>query len=298
MDSQQKKDSKACLNCGTRVTKNFCPFCGQEKEKEKHTFYSLFSHFISDLVHYDSSFWRTARYLFLSPGKLSVEYIAGKRKSYVSPFTLYIFISFFSFFILSSFPSSPFFISEDNVSVLNDHKKKEYTTFLEKENFGKKSSYTFEELTLILNKHGKNLIEKDHFLESFTHNIPKGLFLYMPIFTFWMWLVFRNKKKYYFDNGIYTLHLFSVILLTLVIYSLLSYLFEIIKIGNIGTDIIAALAILYLLYYYFWSVKVFYQERIVIIALKSVFVLVINLLLALIIFLVYIITIALWAKHL
>src|SRR5690606_31252245 len=51
------------------------------------------------------------------------------------------------------------------------------------------------------------------FRESFIRNLPKVLFIYMPLFAFLLW-IFQNKRKwYYFDHGIFTLHYFSFLLL-------------------------------------------------------------------------------------
>lgn len=95
------RSNKTCQNCGAFVEKSYCPQCGQENTDSRQHFYHLFTHFFSDFIHYDGSFWTTARYLLFRPGKLSIEYMDGKRKSYVNPFSLYIFISFVTFFIPS-----------------------------------------------------------------------------------------------------------------------------------------------------------------------------------------------------
>ena len=55
------------------------------------------------------------------------------------------------------------------------------------------------------------IIEK--FISSFTHNLPKVLFVFMPIFAFFLWLFHNKKRWYYFDHGIFTLHYFSFLLL-------------------------------------------------------------------------------------
>ncbi|MEJ5104844.1 DUF3667 domain-containing protein [Chryseobacterium sp. MYb328] len=78
-----------------------------------------------------------------------------------------------------------------------------------------------------------NMIEK-----SF-HNLPKALFIYLPLFAFFLW-VFHNKKKWwYFDHGIFTLHYFSFLLLTILLIFLLG------KVAKL-TEIKALNAFLYL----------------------------------------------------
>ena len=107
MGKHKIRKNKTCQNCGAFVEHHFCPKCGQENSESRQTFYHLFTHFIFDFLHYESSFWRTTKHLFLSPGKLSLEYMNGRRKKYVNPFTFYIFISFIAFFVPAILPEAP-----------------------------------------------------------------------------------------------------------------------------------------------------------------------------------------------
>src|SRR5690606_20604686 len=59
---------------------------------------------------------------------------------------------------------------------------------------------------------------------SFTHTLPKGIFLYLPIFAFLLWLFHNKKKWWYFDHGIFTLHYFSFLLVVTIIMLLISNL--------------------------------------------------------------------------
>jgi len=99
------RESKRCENCGHFVEKRFCPECGQENIETRQRFYYLFTHFVEDFVHYDGRFWKTIQYLLFRPAKLTKEYLAGKRNRYVPPVTLYIFVSFITFFIPAILPA-------------------------------------------------------------------------------------------------------------------------------------------------------------------------------------------------
>lgn len=57
----------------------------------------------------------------------------------------------------------------------------------------------------------EEIIEK--FSQSFKYNLPKALFLFMPLFAFILMLFHRKKGWNYFDHGIFTLHYFSFLLL-------------------------------------------------------------------------------------
>lgn len=98
------RSEKNCLNCGAEVEERFCPKCGQENVEVRPKFHHLISHFFADLFHYDSGFWKTMKTLLFRPGVIVNDYLSGKRKTYVEPVKLYIFVSFVAFFLPSMLP--------------------------------------------------------------------------------------------------------------------------------------------------------------------------------------------------
>ncbi len=99
MSGHQLREEKNCLNCGSTVEERFCPKCGQENSINRPSFHYLFTHFAEDFVHYDSGFWKTLKTLLFKPGRIIRDYLDGKRKTYMPPVKLYIFVSFLAFFI-------------------------------------------------------------------------------------------------------------------------------------------------------------------------------------------------------
>lgn len=106
MKLKKLRKDKNCLNCGHIVEEKFCPNCGQENIETRQTFYFLLTHFIEDITHYDGKLWKTIKYLLSYPGKLTKEYLAGKRQLFVAPVRLYIFISFITFLLIAFNASS------------------------------------------------------------------------------------------------------------------------------------------------------------------------------------------------
>ena len=130
------------------------------------------------------------------------------------------------------------------------------------------------------------------FVESFKHNIPKALFVYMPLFAFLLWLFHDKKKWYYFDHGIFTLHYFSFMLLVILMATFLIkfiYLFG----KNSFTEAIDSIIIItitvWFIYYFYKANKVFYQESKVTSFIKSSFLLMLNSIFMLIVLLFFII---------
>jgi hypothetical protein len=54
-----------------------------------------------ELLHVDGAVWRTLRLLFARPGRLSLEYAAGRRRPYVNPFRL-LLIAIVAYALMSS----------------------------------------------------------------------------------------------------------------------------------------------------------------------------------------------------
>lgn len=77
-----------CMNCEQPLdtSDKYCPNCGQLNSNKRVTFTDLFDEFFGSLISYDSKLRQTLKALLLKPGKITREYIAGKRASYTNPF--------------------------------------------------------------------------------------------------------------------------------------------------------------------------------------------------------------------
>jgi hypothetical protein len=276
MNHSKIRKDKRCQNCGHFVAGRFCPQCGQENVETRHRFHYLFVHFIEDFVHYDSKFWKTILSLYV-PAKLTKEYLAGKRKSCVNPVQLYIFISFLAFFIPSILPGfdeypekqktqeesseKNFFNPNEGISLFGSENVRNIADLdslqmtLPKEE--RLSMYEYEISKKILAFERKKNQEEE-LKKALMHNFPKAVFLYMPVFAFWLWLFHSKRRWLYFDHGIYTLHYFSFILLTALLYIIIDRLLSIFHQEIPGLITIALFA--YFIYYFFHSHRRMYME--------------------------------------
>ncbi|MFN4364256.1 DUF3667 domain-containing protein [Chryseobacterium hispalense] len=346
MSHGKVRDEKSCLNCGHVVEERFCPHCGQENIQPKQPFYYLFTHFIEDFTHYDGQFWKTIKYLLVRPGKLTKEYLAGKRQSYVAPVKLYIFISFITFFLPSLLSSSEEEQEKNNVYTLNTTEREKASKervakildSINKENknmlipksaindlkvtevngndietdalgetkdgklmiLGAKNMKQFDSLyakraddrssfdfmrpiakkIFHLQEQGLN---KQQIFAKFTdtvvHTLPKALFIYLPIFAFFLWLFHNKKKWWFFDNGIFTLHYFSFLLLGILILIFLSDLMSLLpdySIFNILNSLVYTAAIGYMLVYFFIAHHRVYENSRSISVIKGIALFIIN----------------------
>ena len=132
----------------------------------------------------------------------------------------------------------------------------------------------------ILAQKGKTQKEvREKFTESFFKNIPKALFIYMPLFAFVLWLFQDKKRWYYFDHGIFTLHYFSFLLLATLIIELYTFFFGLAGENVILQSIVGILdfiIIVYMLYYFFPAHHRFYGQSRMITILKGTIIFFIN----------------------
>jgi len=106
--------SNACMNCGTVLQGPFCHYCGQPDKNFMRFFPVLMRELLEDFVDFDSRFVRTIKPLLFKPGKLTRDYLDGRRFRYVPPLRLYIFSSIAFFFLTSMLANDVIRINGEN----------------------------------------------------------------------------------------------------------------------------------------------------------------------------------------
>jgi Protein of unknown function (DUF3667) len=96
---KKRRKVEICHNCHTILSleNNFCPHCGQENHDLKVPISHLAFEVFEGFTHFDTKFYNTMRAIFLSPGKITKDFLEGRRGRYVPPVRLYFLISFVFF---------------------------------------------------------------------------------------------------------------------------------------------------------------------------------------------------------
>jgi len=105
MAARKLAGSARCLNCGTELKGPFCYYCGQPDRNFMRFFPALLRDLMEDLFDLDSRFMRTLKPLLFKPGRLTSDFMNGRRFRYTPPMRLYIFSSI-AFFLLAALLSS------------------------------------------------------------------------------------------------------------------------------------------------------------------------------------------------
>lgn len=87
-----------CRNCGSPAPGAYCPSCGQETALHPPSAREFLHEFVGHYVALEGALWRTLKAL-LVPGKLTLEYFAGRRRQYVLPLRLYLTASLLFFLV-------------------------------------------------------------------------------------------------------------------------------------------------------------------------------------------------------
>ena len=90
-----------CLNCSTPLAGPFCAQCGQHAIDYHRGFHHLFHDLLENLFHFEGKFFVTVAWLLAKPGRITMEFLAGRRASQLNPLRFYIFVSVLFFLGIS-----------------------------------------------------------------------------------------------------------------------------------------------------------------------------------------------------
>lgn len=221
------EEKRYCMNCGAELHGEFCSSCGQRDKDLRLPVKELASEFIEILPSFDQRLIRTLKPFLFSPGVLTKEYLAGKRKQYLSPFKFYFFISVLFFFV-NSF----------NVS---DTKKQMRNNFLNADSVitivnGDSSaiairstdsgvSFTISDTVQIQKIFGRSFIEgfksgKNNpamFFDKIKEHLPKIIFILLPVFALLLKLLYVRSRILFIQHLIFSFYFHSFVFFILLV---------------------------------------------------------------------------------
>lgn len=109
------ESNNQCLSCSASLYGNFCHECGERVvESNDFTLKKIIGDGINIFTNLDSKLFKSFTTLLFRPGKLTVEYLRGRRKPYMKPFQIFLIVTVVFFIIIYDFdaflvPSQWFF---------------------------------------------------------------------------------------------------------------------------------------------------------------------------------------------
>jgi hypothetical protein len=226
-----------------------------------------------DLTHADSRLWRTLAALLFRPGYLTRELLAGRRARYLPPVRLYLVISV-AFFLWASATHDKLRIVQ--VRDPGEGSAQTVLTPLDEETFGKplpgesaehhaervcSSGVNYDGpwrerlqpaahracVRLVLDN-GRSLAE------VFLHNVPRAMFIFLPLLAGLMMLMYWRPRHYYIEHLLLFVHNHAFVFLLLLLAGLASAL------APPLAGWISAAAAAYIAWYAYRSMRVVYRQ--------------------------------------
>lgn len=97
--SEAPEATETCANCATPLAGQYCSRCGQRARSRLISIWELVRDAIGDLFELDSRIWQTLIPLVFRPGKLTRDYLMGRRARFMPPFRTYLVLSLLFFLV-------------------------------------------------------------------------------------------------------------------------------------------------------------------------------------------------------
>ena len=226
--------ASACPNCEAEVSGNFCHECGQETALHPPSSREFLHEFIGHYVALEGKLWKSLGLLLFRPGRLTLEYIKGRRVRYVQPLRLYLTFSlvFFAVMKLGSHDSG---VPHVNVgrphaapaASTQPHKDKDEdkdekagarTAILKEDSAGEINvgSHDIREWLRGWSPHAADKADefaamsgdaREQVLKAaFYHYVPYAIFFMMPVFAFYLKVLYLGSGRRYGEHLLFALH--------------------------------------------------------------------------------------------
>ncbi|HSN34120.1 MAG TPA: DUF3667 domain-containing protein [Ideonella sp.] len=194
---RQLRPAEHCLNCGTAVATRFCPECGQENTSYRVSLGRLVGDLVEEVFQLESRLWRTLWTLVRHPGRLTVEYNAGRRVRYTTPLRLYLVCSVVYFFVGGVMPHARVaeikFQAGDDADLARAESK-----------VGSPLGRRVLERMRLLQR--DPAATSRHIQEALSEYAPKIAAVLVPLLAFMTWLCFRRPKLFFVEHLVFALH--------------------------------------------------------------------------------------------
>ncbi len=176
---------ESCLNCGAGLHGVYCHQCGQRATTSTPGIRDLLHEALHEFLYLDRKILRTVKVLVMEPGKITKDFVDGRRASYISPLRLYLAFSLLFFLVAAVVPS-------------------DQGGFID------------------INTDAPDAESAEEFSDSIRTNLPRVGFLLMPLFAALTLAFYRRRQPYYSAHLIYSLHFHSFTFLLLTFAALMS----------------------------------------------------------------------------
>lgn len=216
-----------CPNCAAAVHGPYCAQCGQETAIGVPTLREFGHEYLHTFVTLEGRLWKTLWLLIRWPGKLTTEFLAGRRRRYVRPLPLYLSLSFL-FFLAFTFspPEMEQFIEKENAGAVprtnasGPEASSELDFKLDTDapkwavSLLQQYREAFKRLSANPKASGRALAT------AFFAKLPIAVFFMVPLFALLTFALYRKRRRTYTEHLLFALHLHAFVFLCLLLGSM------------------------------------------------------------------------------
>jgi hypothetical protein len=224
--------SQTCLNCGEVISGKFCSACGQKViEPNERTIKFLIFQFLGSSFFLENNFLRNLWALLTKPGRQTLDFIEGRTKRWMTPFSIFLLINLF-YFIIN--PLSDFSLSLADQLQYQIH-----------------STYTKPMVENRIEERGITFKEYAQQYKAQSDTLAKTIIIInVPITALFFMAWFYRRKMFFIDHFVFFVHFYGWLLLVAIILTFLMqgllWLGVIEVVGVIGPLLLWILLTLYL----------------------------------------------------
>jgi hypothetical protein len=284
-------DARPCPNCGELLWGQYCAACGQRARIRMITFWELLKDAGDLLASLDSRIWRTLGLLLFRPGRLTLDYLQGKRARFVPPVRLFIASTLVFFFIATL--NARFDFGEEAVVVPEAEAPAEVTDWPppppRPRPRGQVSGISFDDACDLDYSGAPEWLERAlpaeravqicerimvdrgrSFGRAVLSNIPAMMFLFLPLMGAVMKLAYPLSGRYYAEHLLFLVHYHSFFFILNILLILVRWGLELAAPGRLPLGVLTGLAVVYIPVYLFRAMRVVYGQGILATAFKYI----------------------------
>jgi hypothetical protein len=202
----------ACRNCDAPLTGEYCARCGQRAGPVDPTLADLASDAWESITNVDGTLVATLRALFAHPGRLTVEFIAGRRARYLTPIRIYLLCSL-AFFAVNAIDLDPWrdgSRTPEQVALAAARAAEADSIARARIAAGESRDVlggTNTEFSRRLQRGSTRLeADGDSLGSMVSGNIPSAMFVFMPLYAALLQLLYRSRRRRYPSHLVFALH--------------------------------------------------------------------------------------------
>ena len=285
-------ESPICLNCGSHLRGQYCGNCGQRSRGRLIKLWQLISEAFGDLFEIDSRLWQTLVPLVIRPGKLTHDYLQGRRARFMPPFRMYLVLSLV-FFVVAFFNPreelSLFFEAPVEQEITTgteeeekdeDEENEESAIIVFDDNDGDGDGdgedceidlgdpegmpgFLARRLTPerikqvcehIVDDEGKTLLEK------VINNVPTALIVLLPLMALVLKALYPLSRRYYVEHLLFFVHLHAFFFLLFTVQILIVRLTTAIGVSELIITLVIVASSVYVPIYLFVAMRRVYAQ--------------------------------------